>query len=121
MSDKLNAKRIENETRIDVALVRLGELAGGRSPFKLLLVPVMNRLLVFLAVAAAACGPKPQKRCATSSTTPCLTERVCDFDRKLGCQVCTCRPWSTDDGGRDRSDHGPAGPPNAPGPPIPVH
>ena len=84
---------------------------------------MMNWLLTLLAVAGlTACGTKPQKQCPSSSTALCVGGEVCDFNVKLGCQVCTCRPWSTDDNGRDRNnDKGPAGPPNAPGPPIPVH
>lgn len=80
----------------------------------------MKVLLVGALLVVAACGPKPQKQCASAGF--CVTGEICDFDRKLGCQVCTCDPW--DDAGQQQgrtTDTGPAGPANAPGPPIPVH
>jgi hypothetical protein len=79
----------------------------------------MRTALLVLALVAA-CGPKPQKQCASTSAGYCVSGEVCDFNTELGCQVCACKPW---DNGTDKSriDTGPTPPPNAPGPPIPVH
>lgn len=79
-----------------------------------------NARLLVAALLFAACGPKPQKQCASSSAGVCVSGEICDYNEKLGCQVCTCKPWDNGTPGR-HTDRGPPPPANAPGPPIPVH
>ena len=69
-------------------------------------------VLVLSVAPLAACGPKHKNQCAGNATSGCVNGEVCSFDRKLGCQVCQCRPWDQTDTGQDPDD---------PNPPVPVH
>jgi hypothetical protein len=69
------------------------------------------------ALGAAGC-PRRSGQCSTSRASNCLAGEVCSFDRKAGCQVCTCRPLDgdftqpdPDDTSRPPPIHDPSAPP----------
>jgi len=70
------------------------------------------RWVLWIAIAAAGCGPKVKNQCPGTVARGCVNGEVCSFDRRRGCQVCQCRPFDQTPTGNDPDD---------PNPPIPVH
>ncbi len=67
-------------------------------------------LALVTAALALACTKTKPPACGDASALPCVTERVCEYDKSRGCTVCRCaappyvRPATT-------GPQGPADPP----------
>ena len=74
----------------------------------------MRWIVVVVALAAIACGPKRKNQCPGNVAGTCaFNDQVCSFDRKRGCQVCQCRSLLSPT--RDPEPDDPSAPPS------PVH